>query len=196
MAYKRISPQPVVEGGTGAVTLTGILTGNGTSAVTANAVTQHGILIGGVSNAASSLGVASNGQLAIGSTGADPVLGTLTAGTGITITNGAGSITVAATGTTTLTYTLVNTTPYVVLTTDDFLGVDSTAAPIQINLPNAPVTGRVWYIKDLAGTAQTNNITVTTVGGVVLVDAAATYVMNTQYSAIGVLFNGTKYLVF
>ena len=83
----------VAGGGTGANTLTGILTGNGTSAVTANAVTQHGILIGGASNAASSLGVATNGQLAIGSTGADPVLATLaSAGGTVAITNGAGSI--------------------------------------------------------------------------------------------------------
>lgn len=196
MAYKRISPQPVNEGGTGALTLTGILTGNGTSAITANTVTQHGILIGGASNAASSLGVASNGQLPIGSTGADPVLATLTAGTGVSITNGAGSITISATGTTTLTYTAVSTSPYVVLNTDDFLGVDCSGGAIQINLPNAPATGRVWSIKDITGNAQTNNITVTTVGGVILVDAAATYVMNTQYSAINVLFNGTKYLVF
>lgn len=88
----------VAGGGTGAVTLTGVLTGNGTSAVTANAVTNHGILLGGASNAVSSLGVATSGFLPIGSTGADPVLAALTAGAGISITNGAGSITIAASG--------------------------------------------------------------------------------------------------
>lgn len=121
---------------------------------------------------------------------------TITAGTGITVTPGANTITIASSGTTVLTYTTVNTTPYVVLTTDDFLGVDSSGAPIQINLPNAPTTGRVITIKDTTGSANTNNITVTTVGGAVLIDAAATYVMNTQYAAIDVLFNGTKYLIF
>lgn len=55
MAYKRISPQPVIEGGTGAVTLTGVLTGNGTSAITANAVTQYGTVVAGASNAVSSI---------------------------------------------------------------------------------------------------------------------------------------------
>lgn len=170
----------------------------GTSTLTASVVgtTNHSLLLGNASGSINSLGAATNGQLPIGSVGADPVLATLTPGTGISITNGAGSITIAATGTTTLTYTTVNTTPYVVLLTDDFLGVDSSGGPIQINLPNAPATGRVWVIKDTTGSANTNNITVTTVGGVVLVDAAATYVMNTQYSAINVLFNGTKYLVF
>jgi hypothetical protein len=56
MAYKRISPQPVVEGGTGAQTFTahGVLVGEGTSAV---AVTAAG----------------TTGQVLTGSTGADPV---------------------------------------------------------------------------------------------------------------------------
>lgn len=83
-------------GGTGAVTLTGIVTGNGTSAMTANAVTQHGVLIGGAANAASSLAVAATGTLLAGSTGADPaftgspsVSGSLTAATTITATSGA-----------------------------------------------------------------------------------------------------------
>jgi len=85
----------VAGGGTGATTLTGVLTGNGTSAITANAVTNHGILLGGASNAVSSLAVATNGQLPIGSTGADPVLATISQGNGITVTNGAGTISIA-----------------------------------------------------------------------------------------------------
>lgn len=55
MAYKRISPIPVVEGGTGAQTVTGVVIGNGTSAMTGNAVTQYNTLIGGASNAISSV---------------------------------------------------------------------------------------------------------------------------------------------
>ena len=68
----------VAGGGTGAVTLTGVLTGNGTSAITANAVTQHGVLIGGASNAVSSLGVAATGTVLSGVTGADPIFSTNT----------------------------------------------------------------------------------------------------------------------
>lgn len=86
----------VAGGGTGAVTLTGVLTGNGTSAVTANAVTNHGVLLGGASNAVSSLGVAATGTVLAGSTGADPaftgspsVSGSVTAGTTLTATLGA-----------------------------------------------------------------------------------------------------------
>ena len=57
---------------TSSAALTGIVTGNGTGAPTANAVTQHGVLIGGASNAASSLGVAATGKVLTGVTGADP----------------------------------------------------------------------------------------------------------------------------
>lgn len=89
------APVTVANGGTGATTLTGVLTGNGTSAVTANAVTNHGVLLGGASNAVSSLAVASTGTTLMGSTGADPAFtgspsfsGSVTAGTTLTATLG------------------------------------------------------------------------------------------------------------
>jgi hypothetical protein len=73
MAYKQISPQSVSEGGTGASTLTGVLTGNGTSAITGNTVTQYGVLIGGASNAVSSTAVGTAGQvLTSNGAGSDP----------------------------------------------------------------------------------------------------------------------------
>lgn len=78
MAYKRISPQPVVEGGTGAITLTGVLTGNGTSAITANTVTQYGTVVAGVSNAVSSIAPSAIVGIPYISQGAaaDPTFGT------------------------------------------------------------------------------------------------------------------------
>ena len=50
MSYKRISPQPVVEGGTGAQTLTsnGVLLGNTTSAITATSAGTTGQVLTGV----------------------------------------------------------------------------------------------------------------------------------------------------
>lgn len=79
MAYKRISPQPVVEGGSGASTLTGVLIGNGTSAFTGNAVTQHDVLVGGASNAITSVAPSSTSGVALISQGAssDPAFGTV-----------------------------------------------------------------------------------------------------------------------
>jgi hypothetical protein len=64
----------VIGGGTGAVTLTGVLTGNGTGVVTAAAVTEHGVLVGGASNAVASTAVGTAGQVLTSSgAGVDPV---------------------------------------------------------------------------------------------------------------------------
>lgn len=142
------------------------------------------------------VGSMSNGQVMIGFTGFDPVIANLIAGSGITISNGPGTITISSTGADLLAYTSVTTTPYVVLSTDEFLGVNVSAVPRTIQLPNAPSTGRVIYIKDSTGNANTNNISVTTVGGAVTIDGVTTYTMNTQYSSINVIFNGTSYEVF
>jgi hypothetical protein len=93
-------------------------------------------------------------------------------------------------------YTNVNSSPYVVLSTDEFLGVDVSAIPITIQLPNTPTTGQSFTIKDRTGNSSLNNITVTTVGGVVLIDGAVSYTMNTDYASINVLFDGVRYQIF
>lgn len=159
--------------------------------------TQFGLPIGGGFGSAISWTAApTNGQLLIGSSGVSPVLATLTAGAGISVTNGAGSITIANTGGASLAYTLVNTSPYVVLPADQFLGVDCSGGPITIQLPNAPSTGRIIVIKDKTGSSATNNITVTTVGGVVTIDGATTRVIKLNFEALNVLFDGTGYQVY
>lgn len=91
MAYKRISPIPVVEGGTGAQTVTGVVIGNGASAMTGNAITQHDILVGGASNAITSVAPSSTSGVPVISQGAsaDPAFGTAVVaggGTGLTST--------------------------------------------------------------------------------------------------------------
>jgi len=64
----------VAKGGTGAVTLTGVLIGNGTSAVTANAVTQYDVLVGGASNAITSVAPSATSGIPLvsGGASADP----------------------------------------------------------------------------------------------------------------------------
>ncbi len=159
--------------------------------------TLNGLPIGGsTSGALTWTADPADGQLLIGKGGLAPVLGTLTAGAGISITNAPGSITIANTGGSALAYTNVNTTPYIVLPGDQFLGVDCSGAPITIQLPNAPSTGRLIIVKDRTGSSRTNNITVTTVGGVVNIDGATTYVINSAYQSIEVLFDGTTYQIF
>jgi hypothetical protein len=87
-------------------------------------------------------------------------------------------------------------TPYVVAATDYYISVDVTAGVVQVNLPNAPASNRIFVIKDKVGLAATSNITVTTVGGAVNIDGATTYVMNTAYESIQLIFNGTSYEIY
>lgn len=91
--------------------------------------------------------------------------------------------------------TNVSSSPYTVLAADYFLAV-STASARTIQLPNSPTTGRVYVIKDSTGQGGTNNISVTTVGGVVTIDGLTTYTINANYQSISVVFNGTSYMVF
>lgn len=63
MAYKRISPQTVAEGGTGAITLT-----------------DHGVLVGSGTAAVDALAVGGTGTLLVGAAGADPAFATSAVG--------------------------------------------------------------------------------------------------------------------
>jgi hypothetical protein len=69
----------VAGGGTGATTLTGVLTGNGTSPVTATPVVEHDVLIGGATNTITSVPPSATSGVALVSTGAvtDPTFGTV-----------------------------------------------------------------------------------------------------------------------
>ena len=70
-------PVSVADGGTGAITLTGVISGNGTSALTASPVTQHDVLIGGVANAVVSVAPSGTTGVPLISNGvsADPSFG-------------------------------------------------------------------------------------------------------------------------
>jgi hypothetical protein len=169
--------------------------GIGTLHADLTGVTPNAMVYGSAAGSLTSLAVATNGQVPIGSTGNPPVLATISAGAGISITNAPGSITIAHTGAAPIyAYTEPGAYPYDVLSTDYLVGVD-TAAARTIRMPNAPTTGSMWVIKDVVGNAAAQNISVTTVGGAVLIDVAATYTMNVNYASITLFFNGVKYLV-
>lgn len=196
--YQNVSASGAVTSVTGGNNIT--ITGTATAPiVNVSGTTNHSLQLGNASGSLTSLGVATNGQIPIGLTGADPVLATLTAGTNIVITNGAGSITIAAdTQSASFNYTGITfaSSPYTALSTDYYIGADVTLGAISVLLPNAPATGRAFVVKDKAGLAATNNITVTTVAGIVLIDGATSFVMNTAYEAISLIFNGTAYEVY
>jgi len=70
--------------------------------------------------------------------------------------------------------------------------VDTTAAR-SLELP--PVSTQLYVeIKDVSGSAATNNITLTTAGAETI-DGAATYVMETDYAGLAVISDGTNYFL-
>lgn len=165
--------------------------------------TSHGLAYGaGTAGAVAWLAEASNGQIPIGSTGNAPVLGqpTSTGGT-IAWTFGAGTINaevVQPTQEIAINYTNVTNamSPYVVTATDYFISVDASAGAVTIQLPNTTTSKREFVIKDRLGQAATNNITVTTVGGVVNIDGNPSFTFTDNYESLEMLFNGTSYETF
>ena len=124
----------------------------------------------------------------------------LISGTGISVVGNPAThtLTISTTGVTNLTYrtVLFPASPYTVVTADDYISCDVTGGAITVKLPNAPVVGKVWIIKDKVGLAASNNTTITTVGGAVLIDGATSYVLNTAYESANVIFNGTSYEIY
>lgn len=87
--------------------------------------------------------------------------------------------------------------PYTVLTTDDYISVDCSGGAVTLLFPNAPAANRTWTIKDRTGNSATNNITLTTIGGAVNIDAGTSYVIKINYTAVDLLANATpQYEVF
>jgi hypothetical protein len=92
-----------------------------------------------------------------------------------------------------ITFVTHATPSYTVLTTDQFIAVDSTGGAISVLLPNAPTTGQIWTIKDQKGQSGTHNITITTVGGSVTIDGATSTLLDFAYESTRVIFDGTSY---
>lgn len=81
--------------------------------------------------------------------------------------------------------------PYTVLATDYYISVDCSAGTVTLKFPNAPTANRIWIVKDRTGSASTNNITITTVGGAVDIDGVTSYVITGNYAAVNLLANAT-----
>ena len=153
--------------------------------------------------------ISSTGQLgtvgtAVGTTSfqtdigvATPALGVLNilGGDGIEVSGAGNTVTVKSTGIF-FTFIDVNVSPYVVLLQDVYLSVNSTGGAIIIQLPDVAISGEPYIIKDRTGTAAVNNITLTTVSGVTLIDGSTTFVMDSVYQSISLVGNGTTYEIY
>jgi trimeric autotransporter adhesin len=110
----------------------------------------------------------------------------------VTINSSTGQLGVTS-ATSTFAYTNVNhaASPYTVLTTDYYLSVDCSGGAVTLDFPNAPTAKQTWIVKDRTGSASTNNISITTPGGIVTFDGQTTYKITSNYGAINLLANAT-----
>lgn len=115
---------------------------------------------------------------------------------------GAGSFTtLAASGIATLSsgqvaaVRVVTAAGAVTAATSDYIVVvnKTVGAATAVNLPSSPTTGTMLRIKDGKGDAATNNITVMPAAGTI--DGAATYVINVNYGAVDIVYNGTSWSI-
>lgn len=122
---------------------------------------------------------------------------TIVAGTGITVTpsTGTGSnlVTISANGLAVEPVRIATTTPVTVTTADAVVVTDlAVPGPVAVTLPVAP-TGQFFYIKDGAGDASTNPITITPTAG--LIDGAATATINTDFGSLTLTWDGTAWII-
>jgi len=84
--------------------------------------------------------------------------------------------------------------PYVPDPSIQLILVDTTLGPVSITMPGLHIDGTIFEIKDKTGTANTNNITVTSLDGD-LIDNSASFVMNVNWQALTLISDGVNWFV-
>lgn len=174
---------PIVPTGAGLVTLNGAVVAAGTNPIRTNGTGANT----GAVQVQISQAIASTNATNIGLAAFDSAHFTVDANGFVSATGGQ---IIAVTGITNA------DSPYTVVNTDYFIGCNTTGGAITVLLPNAPTKGTTFVIKDTFGTSNTNNITVTTVGGVVTIDGATSFVIANKRAAMNVVYDGGAYEVF
>lgn len=129
---------------------------------------------------------------------------TLTSGTG---TSTAGNVNIQAGGTTIVSATSSKwitskglrknittiTGTYQVLVTDEVIIVTTLSASFTITMPASPTTGDTYIIKDGTGSAGSKNLTIA--GNSNTIDGSSTFILNTSYGAITLIFSGIEWSI-
>ena len=88
--------------------------------------------------------------------------------------------------------TTIVTGSYAATSMDTMILVNNaTSTPITLVLPATPCLGRIVYVKDIAGNANTFNITVVSALGTI--DGLSGFIISQNYQAITLLYNGTEW---
>jgi hypothetical protein len=87
--------------------------------------------------------------------------------------------------------TIANTSPYIALPADyDIVVTANAVVPASIVLP-ASARGTVFVVKDGAGVANINPITVSAIASTI--DGVASAVINSPYGSLTFIYNGTEW---
>lgn len=90
---------------------------------------------------------------------------------------------------------IVTVTPYTATSDDEVIFVN-VSGPASIILPATGGSGssskRAYYIKDFSGQSRVNPITITSLGGKTI-DGVSFAILNSQYSYIKVIYDGTNW---
>jgi len=88
-------------------------------------------------------------------------------------------------------YTITNiSSNYTILNTDFVIVVDTSSNTVTVTLPSSPTSGQAYKIKD-AGNGYTNNITISGNGN--NIDNGTTAIINTDYGALELVYDGTQW---
>ena len=97
-------------------------------------------------------------------------------------------------------FNIVNVTnsdnPYLVDFTHNYIACRTSTGPITLILPNEVSFSGLVYIKDSDGQSETNNITITTISGLVYIDNYETITINEEYNSVNIAWNTDHYEVF
>lgn len=85
------------------------------------------------------------------------------------------------------------TDTYQVLVSDDFLSINTIAAPFTITMPATPTLGDTYKFKDAVGGAAANNVIIS--GNGVNIDGAPSIVLSQNYAAVELTYTGTQWSV-
>ena len=112
-------------------------------------------------------------------------------GAGVTATNSSNDVTVTIPGGINYSRTAVTTT-ITASTSARIMGVSASSA-LQIRLPAASgySAGQFFTIKDEAGNADTNNITILTTGGQTI-DGSTSIILESPHAAVNIYTDGTS----